>query len=127
MSEHGESMTSNSLNSKIFKLLVIVATIALQVGCASILPERRKDLGFPVALPFMRMDATECYYLDDFMPTPDRLVTGRSSGVFLRYYNYDSAVYKIWDKDSVMLAFYSKDNRCWSLFEEYNTNKNFSF
>ena len=75
----------------------------------------------------MRMDATECYYLDDFMPTPDRLVTGRSSGVFLRYYNYDSAIYKIWDKDSVMLAFYSKDNRCWSLFEEYNTNKKMLF
>lgn len=87
-------------------------------GCA-IVPEKRKDFGITVTLPFMRMEAGECYFVDDFMPTPDNLVTGRSGGLYLRYYTYKSAVYKVWDEEKVMLAFYSRDNRCWSLFEEY--------
>ena len=87
-------------------------------GCA-IVPEKRKDFGVTVSLPFMRMEAGECYFVDDFMPTPDNLVSGRSGGLWLRYYTYKSAVYKVWDEEKVMLAFYSRDNRCWSLFEEY--------
>jgi hypothetical protein len=84
-------------------------------------PERRKDAGLPVSLPFMRNDASECYYVDEFLPTPDKLVTGRSTGLFIRYYTYKQAIYKIWENEDIMLAFYSKDNRCWSLFEEYTT------
>lgn len=91
-------------------------------GCASV-PERRKEAGFAVTLPFMRMDGGECYYLDDFMPTPDNLVSGKSSGLFLRYYTFRSATYKTWEQERVMLAFYSRDNRCWSLFEEYSTGR----
>ncbi len=91
-------------------------------ACASV-PERRKDVGFAVTLPFMRMDGGECYYLDDFMPTPDNLVSGKSSGMFLRYYTFRSATYKTWEQERVMLAFYSRDNRCWSLFEEYSTGR----
>lgn len=87
-------------------------------SCATI-PENRKDLAFPIELPFMRMEPQECYYLDDFMPTPDKLVTGLSNGLYLRYYTYNSAIYKFWEKEKVMLAFYSRDQRCWSLFEEY--------
>ncbi len=91
-------------------------------ACASV-PERRKEAGFAVTLPFMRMDGGECYYLDDFMPTPDNLVSGKGSGLFLRYYTFRSATYKTWEQERVMLAFYSRDNRCWSLFEEYSTGR----
>lgn len=90
------------------------------VSCAT-MPEKRKDLGVSVILPFMRMDGGECYYLDDFMPTPDNMVSGKSSGLFLRYYTFRSATYKTWESERVMLAFFSRDNRCWSLFEEYSS------
>lgn len=100
-------------------VMLLACLFALQsIGCA-VIPERRKDLGVSVALPFMRMEAGECYFVDDFMPTPDSMVTGRSGGMFLRYYTYRSAVYKVWESEKIMLAFYSRDNRCWSLFEEY--------
>jgi hypothetical protein len=71
----------------------------------------------------MRMDGGECYYLDDFMPTPDNMVSGKSAGLFLRYYTFRSATYKAWERERIMLAFYSRDNRCWSLFEEYSTSR----
>ncbi len=103
-------------------LVAVMAGLALlSVGCSTI-PESRKDLGFPVDLPFMRMEPAECYYVDDFLPTPDNMVTGRSGGLFLRYYTYNSAIYKFWKEEKVMLAFYSRDQRCWSLFEEYATS-----
>lgn len=98
------------------------AALLFALGGCSTLPESRKDLGFPVELPFMRMEPTECYYLDDFLPTPDSMVTGKSGGLFLRYYTYNSAIYKFWKEEKVMLAFYSRDQRCWSLFEEYATS-----
>jgi hypothetical protein len=91
----------------------------LLVSCATVVPEKRKDFGTPVNLPFMRMEANECYFIDDFLPTPDLMVTGKSNGVYLRYYTYEAAIYKVWEKERIMLAFYSRDNRCWSLFEEY--------
>lgn len=94
-------------------------TVGLLNTACSTLPEARKDLAFPVELPFMRMEPDECYFLDDFLPTPDSMVTGRSGGVHLRYYTYNSAIYKFWERERVMLAFYSKDEFCWSLFEEY--------
>ena len=114
-------MTSLSVVSKICMAFL---TLLLAAGCA-IVPEKRKDMGMTVSLPFMRMEAGECYYLDDFMPTPDNLVSGRSGGLFLRYYTFKSAVYKVWDEEKVMLAFYSRDSRCWSLFEEYAATKLF--
>lgn len=95
-----------------FALLLVLAS------CKSV-PEGRKDLAAPIVLPIMRVEPTECYFLDDFLPTPDNMVTGRSGGMYLRYYTYKSAVYKYWERESVMLSFFSRDNRCWSLFEEY--------
>ena len=92
--------------------------LGLVLGCSTV-PEERKDMGAAVDLPFMRMEASECYFLDDFLPTPDSLVTGRSHGLFLRYYVYNSAVYKVWKNEKLFLAFFSRDNQCWSLFEEY--------
>jgi hypothetical protein len=63
--------------------------------------------------------AGECYFIDDFLPTPDSLVSGKTSNLFLRYYTYWNARYKYWSDVGVMLAFYSRDMRCWALFEEY--------
>jgi hypothetical protein len=74
-----------------------------------------------INLPFLRLEqAGECYFIDDFMPTPDSLVNGKTSNLYLRYYTYWNANYKYWYDTGIMLAFYSKDLRCWSLFEEYS-------
>lgn len=100
--------------------LIAVFAGLTTVSCAT-MPEKRKDLGVSVILPFMRMDGAECYYLDDFMPTPDNMVSGKSSGLYLRYYTFRSATYKTVESERVMLAFFSRDNRCWSLFEEYSS------
>ncbi len=108
-----------SLRAPRFCWLLFAFVSFVVSGCASMAPEKRKDFGAPVALPFMRMEANECYYIDDFLPTPDLMVTGKSNGMYLRYYTYEAAIYKIWDKERIMLAFFSRDNRCWSLFEEY--------
>ncbi len=105
-----------------FAAITLFLSCVLGVGCA-IVPEKRKDFGVTVTLPFMRMEPGECYFIDDFLPTPDNLVSGRSGGLFLRYYTYRSAVYKVWDEEKVMLAFFSRDSRCWSLFEEYAAGK----
>jgi hypothetical protein len=74
-----------------------------------------------VQLPYLKNNANECYYLDDFMPTPDGLVSGRSGAMNLRYYTYKTASYKELRSVQVNLAFYSSDQRCWSLFEEFYT------
>lgn len=74
----------------------------------------------PVYLPFLRLEqAGECYFIDDFLPTPDSLVSGKTYNLFLRYYTYLNARYKYWANVGIMLAFYSRDLRCWALFEEY--------
>jgi len=73
----------------------------------------------PVVLPFIKNSANECYYLDEFMPTPDGMVTGKYGSLSLRYYNYKAASYKDWGDKNIVLSFYSRDDRCWSLFEEY--------
>lgn len=72
-----------------------------------------------VSLPILKNSANECYYLDEFMPLPDGLVTGKSGNLDLRYYTYKAANYKEWRIKGIMLSFYSRNGRCWSLFEEY--------
>ena len=72
-----------------------------------------------VQLPYIKNTANECYYLDEFMPIPDNLVSGRSGKLRLRYYTYKSARYKDFKNKHIILSFYSTDERCWSLFEEY--------
>jgi len=74
-----------------------------------------------VMLPFIKNSASECYFLDEFMPTPDNLVTGRSGHLNLRYYTFHNASFKDWSKRQITLSFYSVDEKCWSLFEEYYT------
>ena len=67
---------------------------------------------------FLRNSSNECYYLDEFMPAPDSLVSGESGGMKLRYYTYLKAQYKEWRSYTILLSFYSLDRKCWSLFEE---------
>ena len=72
-----------------------------------------------VRLPTLKNSANECYYLDEFMPTPDGMVSGKTGAMNLRYYSYKAATYKEWKGVQINLAFYSSDMRCWSLFEEF--------
>jgi hypothetical protein len=74
-----------------------------------------------VQVPYMKNSSNECYYLDEFMPTPDAMITGRNGTLSLRYYSYKGATYKEWSNSKINLAFYSNDMRCWSLFEEFYT------
>lgn len=73
-----------------------------------------------VYIPFFKNSANECYYLDEFMPVPDGLVKGKLGLLNLRYYTYKCARYKELDSIELVLSFYSQDDRCWSLFEEYH-------
>ena len=74
-----------------------------------------------VHLPYLKNTGNECYFLDEFMPTPDGLVSGKNGAMNLRYYSYKAASYKDWKGVQINLAFYSSDMRCWSLFEEFYT------
>ena len=101
------------------KLWCFVACAILFSAC-QIVPDIRGVSPVPVNLPFMRLEqAGECYYIDDFLPTPDSLVSGKANGIYLRYYTYWNARYKYWSDVGIMLSFYSRDSRCWALFEEY--------
>ena len=102
--------------TKINNLLITVALGILAQGC--VLSARVKTAD-TVSLPFLKNSHEECYYLDEFMPTPNRMVTGQSGALDLRYYSYNAANYKDWEEQQVVLSFYSRDQRCWSLFEEY--------
>ena len=99
-------------------LPLLIALICLS-SCKTILATRGKtDQG--LALPYLKNVAGECYYVDEFMPVPNALVSGKSGALKLRYYTYNSAFYKDWPESRVILSFYSSDEQCWSLFEEYS-------
>lgn len=72
-----------------------------------------------VYLPFIKNTPNECYYLDDFMPVPDGLVAGKNGSLDVRYYSYKLANYKEWRAKEIMLSFYSRNGKCWSLYEEF--------
>jgi hypothetical protein len=104
----------------IWSLIIVSPLILLSIACTSTPPIVRGPAPVPVSLPFMRLESGgECYFIDDFMPTPDTIVYGKTSGLYLRYYTYWNARYKYWSEVGIMLSFYSRDSRCWSLFEEY--------
>lgn len=105
------------INSKLKKLIFVTFGSVWLGGCLSF--SARVKTADTVRLPFIKNSANECYFLDEFMPTPDAMVTGRSGNLNLRYYTYAAANYKDWDDMQVVLSFYSNDDRCWSLFEEY--------
>ena len=101
---------------KLYLFMMSISTWLVASGCT--LSARIKTVD-TVKLPFLKNSAEECYFLDEFMPTPSRMVTGQSGSLGLRYYSYAAADYKDWEEQQVVLSFYSRDRKCWSLFEEY--------
>ena len=99
---------------------MIISFSALMQSCVT---SFKVDAAATVELPFLKNSHEECYYLDEFMPTPNRMVTGQSGALDLRYYSYNAANYKDWKDQEIVLSFYSRDQRCWSLFEEYYLKK----
>lgn len=71
-----------------------------------------------LVLPYLKNDGSECYYLDEFMPIPSQMVNGKSGSTKLRYYTYRKARFLDQPVGTIVLAFYSHDGYCWSLFEE---------
>jgi hypothetical protein len=102
--------------SKLSQNLFTASIILVVSACQSVEKLERR---IPVQVPFVRNSANECYYLDEFMPVPDSLVSGESGAMKLRYYTYDFANYKDWIDRKIVLSFYSRDDKCWSLFEEF--------
>ena len=76
------------------KLAFIWISVGLMAsGCSLFrfgVSSKKNDL----VLPFIKNSANECYFLDEFMPVPDNLVSGKSGGLKLRYYTYNKASYK---------------------------------
>ncbi len=108
------------MNTKSTAFFALLMSIALVVsGCEMLGFSARVKTVETVKLPFIKNSANECYYLDEFMPLPTGMVTGKSGALSLRYYSYNSANYKDWENKQIVLSFYSDDDRCWSLFEEY--------
>lgn len=104
----------------VIKKLILLALLSNALsGCALFSFNATVKTAETVELPYLKNSANECYFLDEFMPLPDRMVTGRSGALGLRYYSYNAAKYKDWEDNHVILSFYSHDDRCWSLFEEY--------
>ena len=105
-------MRISKLNQKFFLLSITMGASA----CQSVV---KLEARTPVQVPYIRNSANECYYLDEFMPVPDSLVSGESGAMKLRYYTYNFANYKDWADREIVLSFYSRDDKCWSLFEEF--------
>ncbi len=100
--------------------LKFVVTCLLSLSLVSCLSSVDRDqIGPVLELPFIKNSPSECYYLDEFMPVPDRMIPGKSGSLQLRYYTYALANYKDWQRKKIILSFYSSDSLCWSLFEEY--------
>lgn len=93
-----------------------ILCLSFLLGCQTAISTGGRD---SVQLPFLKNSPNECYYLDEFMPVPDGLVAGKNGTLDLRYYTYKLANYKEWRLKNIMLAFYSANGNCWSLYEEY--------
>lgn len=106
------------MNTPHVKSALLLLVLCLVVSC-NYLSLGRATLDDKMVLPFLKNTPSECYYLDDFMPVPDALVSGKTGGLNLRYYTYNYATYKDWSEKHIILSFYSRDSHCWSLFEEY--------
>ena len=102
-------------------VLVTTLLIAFSITSCKTMLSTSSINAQPVNVPYLKNNANECYFLDDFMPTPDGMVSGRSGALNLRYYSYKIASYKELKSVKINLAFYSSDQRCWSLFEEFYT------
>lgn len=109
-------MKVGGLVKRLLRHAVLLGLIGAGYGCA-LFPAKIEHPA--LTLPFIKNSGNECYFLDEFMPVPDGMVTGKSGSMSLRYYTYKYANYKDWENKQVILSFYSNDDRCWSLFEEY--------
>jgi hypothetical protein len=108
------------MRAKTLKLFIIVLMIMAQSSCRTLFSSSTM-MPVTVQIPFMKNSSNECYYLDEFMPTPDAMTTGKNGTLGLRYYSYKGATYKEWENTRINLSFYSHDLKCWSLFEEFYT------
>ncbi len=113
------------LEAPMFKNILLILAFWLAQGCVADLLNRDEGISESdkVQIPFLRNSPNECYYLDEFMPVPDGMVAGKHGRLNLRYYTYKAASYKDWDQMHIVLAFYSQDDHCWSLFEEAYVNR----
>ena len=100
-------------------IILMVSSMTLSCQTGGSLSAGGNDTSDILTLPFIKNSPNECYYLDEFMPTPDNMVTGKTGTLSLRYYTYQKATFKDWSRSKIILSFYSSDDRCWSLFEEY--------
>jgi hypothetical protein len=106
--------------TKLWWKFTAILSLLVTIGCQT--PESMSSASNSadvLNLPFIKNSPNECYYLDEFMPTPDNMVTGKTGTLSLRYYTYEQATFKDWSRSKIILSFYSNDERCWSLFEEY--------
>ncbi len=108
------------MTRKYINLLGILSFLFLLNSCKTMFISGEAK-AISVQVPYMKNSSNECYFLDEFMPTPDAMITGRNGTLSLRYYSYKGATYKDWADSKINLAFYSNDMRCWSLFEEFYT------
>lgn len=108
--------TKNILACLIFPVLLMLQSCATFNDGGAESDPRNVDV---LDIPFLKNSPNECYYLDEFMPVPNNMVTGQTGSLSLRYYTYEQAAFKDWTEAKIILSFYSDDNRCWSLFEEY--------
>lgn len=105
------------MKNKKFKHILI--SLCMMFCLASCVSMRQNELRSAVDLTFLQTcDMRECYYLDDFMPTPDSLTAGKSGGLYTRHYNYTKALYSDHVEGHIILSFYSPDKSCWTLFRE---------
>ena len=98
------------------RTLFLCSAMLFLAGCETLVKLEGRT---PVVLPYIKNTANECYYLDDFMPVPDSMVTGEAGLLRVRYYTYKFANYRNWQNREIVLSFYSRDEKCWSLFEEF--------
>jgi hypothetical protein len=106
------------MSAKTIHYILAIALLAATTSCKTMLSST--DLTpVTVQIPFMKNSSNECYFLDEFMPTPDAMITGRNGNLALRYYSFKGATYKEWQNTRINLSFYSHDMKCWSLYEEF--------
>jgi hypothetical protein len=98
-------------------LIIVMFLSGVASSCSTLSTKVRPEDS--INLPFMKNVANECYYLDEYMPVPESLVKGKNGPLNLRYYTYRAANYKGYKNQDLVLTFYSQDEKCWSLFEEY--------
>ena len=104
------------MNAVRLMLKTLLLAQLLVAGCVSSMNIKRAA---PVDLPLLINTANECYYIEDFLPVPNNILSGQSGKYAVRKYFYKNANYKDKLETDMMLSFYSKDGRCWSLYEEY--------